>query len=265
MKELKNAVPEQYICKYIGVTTLLLHVLPSKTIRLSPFKEMNDPRETNGGGFELEPAVSDTPPYSMSEKTEIESSFRQRYKNNSFVFCATLDKKTGSKEMKRGYGMPRMWAQYGDNHAGACLVFDRAKLQSLADRKFLKDCWYDRVDYDPLMLSAGVGAYTFNYEEYKSKGFEYFKQLATQYKEQLYFRKHTDWQGEQEWRIATLSEEGSNTGLLLPYEDALKYIVLGDRATENTIKAVRYMYSGNIHQLKYVQDKEDFLLTHPSE
>lgn len=261
MEELKNAVPEQYICKYIGVATLVLHVLPSKTIRLSPFKEMNDPRETNGGGFELEPAVSDPPPYDWAEQAEIQSSFRQRYKNNSFVFCATLDENTGDKEMQRGYGMPRMWAQYGDNHAGACLVFDREKLQSLADRKFPKDCWYSSVDYDPQMLSAGEGAYTFSYEEYKSNGFEYFKQLATQYKEQLYFRKHEDWKGEQEWRITTLSEEGYDKGLLLPYEDSLKYIILGDRATENTIKAVRYMYKGEIRQLAYKQYLEDFLLT----
>ena len=34
------------------------------------------------------------------------------------------------------WARPRMWEQYGDNHAGACLLFDRGRFEAILHHRF---------------------------------------------------------------------------------------------------------------------------------
>jgi hypothetical protein len=111
----------------------LRKIAETRGLLMNTFPKLNDPRESKkwevgfyGTG---KPSVR---PEGVSEVVE-------RFKANIRVLSCSMgspDELTNSDRSGHGYAKPAMWAHYGENHSGACLVLDRKKLQSCIERAF---------------------------------------------------------------------------------------------------------------------------------
>ena len=61
------------------------------------------------------------------------------------------------EDYRRGYARPRMWEQYGDNHRGVCLVFDKAELHAtvMPQLEALGPHWHGAVTYSNAAIQEG--------------------------------------------------------------------------------------------------------------
>lgn len=120
----------KYVYHYTRAETAILSILPSGRLRFSPFSDVNDPRESRDWQICLGGDASDHPELIFVLNNEVNAAA----KHNARLLCMSRDQEcTGpqsTSEFYRGFGRPRMWAQYGDNHKGICLVFDRDRLDS---------------------------------------------------------------------------------------------------------------------------------------
>lgn len=112
-----------------------------------------------------------------------------------------------------GYNHPRMWAQYADNNAGACIVINEKKLINDKENiELLKGVKYtiDDVKYENPNLKNNFTIETevenFVSEHYKS----------------IFFKKHLDWQQEGERRYFSI--DGPDH---LSIATCIEYIILG--------------------------------------
>jgi hypothetical protein len=96
---------------------------------MSPVENMNDPREAKG--WVISP-ISATGGFDAVRFLTVQERLNVRLKRETKVACFSGDgapKENRDEEpLERGWAHPRMWAHYGGDHAGACLVFDKKKL-----------------------------------------------------------------------------------------------------------------------------------------
>jgi hypothetical protein len=122
------------LCHYTRKDTALEKILYTKKIKLSQLMFTNDPKESAGmqGGF-ISPINMDPEAQSIAhEVRELASRIRlEEWK----VLCLSRHRtergvRSGILEpLSKGYGRPRMWAQYAENHAGICLIFNGKYLE----------------------------------------------------------------------------------------------------------------------------------------
>lgn len=134
--------------------------------------------------------------------------------------------------------LPRMWALYGENGNGVCLVFDRDKiLKRISDTLAVSHNTINKsVIYKDIIqgmelihLDAEIAQY-FNLDslaEHKELGavHQYLDELA----DRVYFIKDIDWQNEFEYRIVCWQKKkgGCVLPIFVDIHDCLVAIVLG--------------------------------------
>jgi hypothetical protein len=121
-----------------------------------------------------------------------------------------------------------MWAQYGDNSRGFCLILDKEQLgirikDLAADPSHLLP---GNIDYPP-WIELIEGGVELPYGE-KREGkigdvFQYVNQNSVL--ESVYFRKNIDWIGESEYRWLLFSETFED--IFVSIEGVVKAVVLG--------------------------------------
>lgn len=123
------------------------------------------------------------------------------------LFCTVQDdqratKHSNDRQFHRGYSRPRMWAQYGDDHAGICLVLDRQALDAemrkqLANRGALYGGSVTYVNY----RHDDVDAFHLNYSLIRESSIEaVVNQKVEEFHRSYFFTKAEDWSNEIEWR-----------------------------------------------------------------
>jgi len=167
--------------------------------RLGLLARMNDPRESKDWIMSTAgPLGAPMPDWKALDKAVAD------YKGRVNIGCFSTDSVYGSSEnfARRGYGHPRMWAQYADNHTGACIAFDHRKLDSaIRERYFVaNDSWIycDKVNYvdthifEPmnLVVKANEG------QDISAAVKDHFISSGRA----VFFTKHIDWQDEHEYR-----------------------------------------------------------------
>jgi hypothetical protein len=135
---------------------------------------------------------------------------------------------------ERGHSRPRMWAQYSENYKGACLVFDKYKLD--ADiRSFCSSVGSSRVHAgnvvyrnprvlpsrtqpNPLMISV---------DEIDRLGFgDAVEAHISRHWKDLFFVKSRDWEQEREFRWLVRGD--GNEDFYIGIRNSLVGIALGD-------------------------------------
>jgi len=222
-----------YLYHYTSAKTLVEEILPSSTIKLGPFAETNDPRESKDWIFGF---GTNTGWEGMSE--EIERSIGQEIttlKETTKVLCLSKDddRKTGYNTNHLhywGFCRPRMWAQYGDKHSGVCLVFGRKELEdaivaTLVDKGLLfsGDVVYQDGSYSKAMRNR---AFILDADLAREKGVKAAVQTHLQrHWKDLFLEKAEDWRDEHEYRW--IFNDGKPGAAYNTIWGALKAIVLG--------------------------------------
>lgn len=126
-----------------------------------------------------------------------------------------------------GWARDRMWAQYGDGHAGVCLAFDRRKLVDAFTAAFQSrgELIAEEVAYsdDPRSLSYDNGRIG------KVGGECYATEYRRQHAPTLYLLKRLDYGGEREFRLVLLDDDVTGRDAFVPIRGALAYVMFGDR------------------------------------
>lgn len=135
----------------------------------------------------------------------------------------------------RGFALPRMWAQYGQNNNGVCFIIDKAKfINKITKTKRLnkKVLHHDDVNYKPLFEPYIIESEEIN--EMK----DYFSNLDDEilnyrffidnedFVKYNYFNKSTDWMQEKEYRFLAYNESPIFIGNLKEY---LVGVVIGEK------------------------------------
>jgi len=143
----------------------------------------------------------------------------------------------GETLVSHGCIKSRMWAQYGENHEGVCLVFSKEKLlksvrNACDDKKYM--FWEGSVDYKEYVADhAGYGSVPVNGDTFDTRSpvDVALDHICSHYHE-LLFRKQRDYKDEDEYRIVVLHKNHPSefcSPLELKVTDFLVGIILGDR------------------------------------
>ena len=235
---------ELYLYHYTRVETARDCILRSRSLKISSFRNTNDPKETKDWEFNY--ALGDENP-GIEETNIVGSAIASEIKCKSKVICFSKDNNFTdinplNQVFSRGFAKPRMWAQYGANHSGVCLIFNKKILDKNITEQFgssRNDIYQGSVSYVNRSISEDIykSAYTVNYPYYKRLGLaEYTKRHLYTHSPRLFFEKSTDWQGEDEYRWVIVGDEMDD--LYLKFDNALAGVVFGEATSEQDISQI---------------------------
>jgi hypothetical protein len=232
----------RYFYHYTTWATAAEHILPTGTLRLSPYSRMRDPLESEsvmlGAGVSYAPGDEQAQAELMRAHSEAQN-LLDRLRSNSKLLSMTVDaqwvhRTPNWSEARFGMGWTRarMWEQYADSHAGVCLVFERepfeaqvlAQLQERSHESRSGEVYYWRPDrgewpWPTILLDRS--------ESGTDQGRKHLERHFTDY----FFTKLVDWESEYEFRFVEPSEtEGYSH---VDYGDTLVGLVVGHKFPEN--------------------------------
>jgi Protein of unknown function (DUF2971) len=227
------ASAEMYVYRYRPVCRFLEEI-KSRRLYMSTFSKLNDPKESGLLHLNLWTRRRDT---KLPMLDEISRSATEFAKAHAKALCVTLDhgSAVGAGNLEatwgRGFAHPRMWAQYADNHRGACLIFDRAALHRAIKPSVPADShfWHGCVHYkNPSRIPvAALGQpEMLDYDRVNDAGFEraIFEHISV-HRELFFFQKALDWRDELEYRW--IIWDNKHSGHCVDFGDALKGVVVG--------------------------------------
>lgn len=232
---------EQYLYHYTKAETAIDFILKDKTLKFSGFNTTNDPRESKNWFFSAGTNENrDLSKYNPDTLSEI---MNPRIKATTHLLCFSKDRELTGQHLtdtpKRGFCKPRMWAQYGGNHAGVCLIFDFNSLSEEIRLNFSHKNWMaDHVVYRDRLLAEiqSEPAFTVGIDQLEDWGAEeYAFSHGQQYAKRLFFEKASDWENEDEYRWVIFD---TSDKIYLKYKSALKGIMFGEYCSEDSISKV---------------------------
>jgi len=220
----------QWVYHYTSLKTALESLLPSGKLRLGPFSTVNDPRESKSWVFSLSCPAGKTP--EEEEFVHLQELATSMVKNNCKVLCTSQDDPRAVADgvdysFHRGYARPRMWAQYGDEHRGVCLVLDRNALNDqIGDHLRGRGRVYSGpVEYANWHADE-VLAFNLNYGDIVDGSLDAVLQAKVERHHRAYFfTKAEDWSSEIEWRWVVCGTDSKPEDV--PLGGSLRAIVLG--------------------------------------
>ncbi len=212
---------------YTKKSTAIEHILCSKTLKLSSFKNTNDPHEYNNSFSE---GIIWNPNTRIHQ--DIFTTINKYIKNSIFSsFCKNTYRENILESI--GCAKSRMWSQYGDDHSSVCFVFSKKCLEHTIQSSISSDerMFMSSVEYFNLH-ELPYARFKYNNEARENTGHEhiFFNHILENYKS-IFFSKHIDYQDENEFRFVISSnypEKKAKTDCI-NIESSLKAIILGDR------------------------------------
>lgn len=224
----------KYLYHYTRIDTTIEYILPDQTLQFNSLENVNDPMESNPNHW----AFSNLEEGDTSG--DVHDQVADYFKTKTKVVCFSQDDQSewGSPGFNpldycaRGHSKPRMWATYGDDHKGVCLVFDKARLTTAfannlkGPGQLLKGA----VGYGKQLPDGDDGARVFDLQAFKADFDIAIQQKIADHHERYFLYKHVDWSTEDEYRfIITGGESGP---IELGFDDALVGAVVGAKCQE---------------------------------
>lgn len=231
MPDITKFNTKDYVAHYTKLDTVVKYILPSNKIKVGNIKNVNDPYENKINWFDIN--FKDENKYEgINSQAEEHQKLKSILSESIKIFAST-----DYEEIKNSAGLsghiycrPRMWAQYGDDHKGICLIFNKEKLNScFKNLPNIVKIYSDKVEYLEWLDTINSSSKDVEYEEVeeyindKNKLFEAISENS--FFEFKFFRKHYDWKNENEYRWLIISRERRD--LFVNFEDSLEAIVLG--------------------------------------
>lgn len=208
--------PENRLYHYCNLDTALELILPHNRLLLSPISKTNDPRENKSFVFST---IYNNPKYAnyAGWNRKVSEVLREDCK----IICFSDD-----SEGFWGYEYSRMWAYYGGNHKGVCLLLDKEEFlnenSEIINREYLRSIDYYKFDFNEPIESKYV-----DFTEAERVGFEQYIKNVFRPKnlDYLYFTKNHEWMSEHEIRLIHFSSNKENEYCSI--RKSLKHIFLG--------------------------------------
>jgi hypothetical protein len=232
--------PHKFVYHYTRAETLINNILPSMVLQMGSYQRLNDPREAKSWPFKF---YSRSPGGNALFTAALFAEATKNITQKTLVLCCSrddpsVDKNSEDLPIRSGYGHPRMWAQYADQHKGVCLVLDQELLHQRILAHFGDDNLFSGpVEYLNSMMgpssSSPAGCYDLIYlEDFVKRGVtEALEDHIRLFQKDLFFTKHQDWRDEWEYRWVVRTE--NDTPYLVPIADCLHSIILGQDCPGN--------------------------------
>jgi hypothetical protein len=227
---------------YTRLETALEHILFDWNLRMSPFSEMRDPRESQLLG--LEGVVAWTPDDQAERDmiTQFAELSRQAHdvKDRVKVLSLTHDDPSERDDLSsvfgRGFAHPRLWEQYADSHRGVCLCLDRDTLISRATHnvRHRGHLTHDAVTYVDAELAPEARSIILADVRDRAAGETLDEHLRTHVR-QLFFTKLKDWSTEMEYRLVLVTDD--DLPVLVGIRNVVRAIVLGEQVSDAYLPA----------------------------
>lgn len=241
----------KYIYHYRSADTAIKYILPEGKLRLGKYNCTNDPKEVKEWKFNL--AGSKGLDLPVQEWDVLSKWLSDELKSQTRVLCFSRDEAglTGNHMLdicKRGFCKPRMWAQYGGNHTGVCLVFDKDKLIKNLESQYGAGCLIisGDVQYRDRLIAEDFHhdqQYLINLDALDALGKSMYPEAHVRtHFQRLFFEKMTDWRAENEWRCVLFSK--TDEELFLDYKDSLVGVIFGNDASAECITEVKRLNQG---------------------
>lgn len=248
--------PNLWVYHYTSVETALEKIFPSGKLRMGVFSAVNDPRESKDWTFSL--SASSDKNVANDEFFAIQQQASTYIKAHCKLLCMSRDDPRSADDgpdyaFHRGYARSRMWAQYGGNHSGVCLIFDRHKLNNcIAQELGSKGKIYSgNVKYLNFDMNY-VNAFQVDYDEIASTSLTAaLNQKIEQYYKTYFFTKAEDWASEIEWRWVLRGNDVNPE--YVSFASSILAIVLGVDFPQKQLPDIEYFaLKFNIHLARIV-------------
>ena len=234
---------EDLLFHYTSEKTALLYILNTRKIRFGKLQNTNDPKESLNCipeididyGFMHGRFINISTLKARDLKFATEDIELEKMHEKYGVICFTSDKKS-NHIFDRGFAKPRMWAQYGEMHAGACIVIDKKEF----DKEFNKIKSFKKSRRVTYNLNEKNKSFILELEKkdiVNNKVNEKYQKLYNEKISNILFNKSIDWKEENEYRY--LIEMGDN-----PYIDISK-----------SLKGIIFSYKHNNSMDKYLIER----------
>jgi len=239
----------------------LEHILRNRELKFGSFLGTNDPQEyrsklTGAVGWGWDTNTSEI----MSTTTEIDNILQRR--SRFLSFC--INRYENSEIQEHGFLRSRMWAQYGDNHRGACIVVSKEKLL-----KILNSC----LGTDQELFSSNVTYRNFERKELsilhvngsdfdENNCIDIAYKFVLDNKDKYFFTKQIDYRDECEYRIVLLNKQKTSADddkLLINIDEAVIGVIFGDRFPDIYTPTVKGLLKGtNMIAKKLIWNKSGY-------
>lgn len=247
--------PDALVYHYTAAETAVSHILADGTLRFGPYEATNDPRETKSWQFNL--ATTGSEDLGKYPFVEISQQFSALLKRNAKVLCCSTDLPplTGDHVrdiLNRGFAKPRMWAQYGRNHTGVCLVFKKSRLLEKMREQFPSmSLMAGPVSYRNRLVTRDLTWHEFMIDMHRWElcgPSDYAREHITKHYQALFFEKLNDWRDENEWRAILWSQ--SPDPVYVRFGDALVGVMHGAGIdTEVSVKIAEMTDDANVEHM----------------
>ena len=245
--------PHKFVYHYTRAETFAERILPSQTLRMGSFQELNDPRESKTWPFKFySRSQAGNALFTPSLFHEATTYVTQR----TLVLCCSRDDpsihtESDDRPVRSGYGHPRMWAQYADRHKGVCLVLNQELLHASivssvgSDNLFSGPVEYLKTVQGPSSHPSRGGYDLVYLEDYVEYGLPRIMESHLRlFQKDLFFTKHDDWRSEWEFRWVLRSK--NDDPVFVPLGDCLHAVILGhDCPAEMTQKIIELCQVSN--------------------
>jgi hypothetical protein len=229
--------PESLLAHYTDAAAAFEHILPDERLRMSPYHRMRDPVESQ----DILPTMTWSGDQPGDDLAPFEVLRHIKAARDSMrVLAFSRDARDGGPDIDPvfdcSWARPRMWEQYGDNHAGVCLLFDRTRLEAHVrtlgeDRTFIDEVSYDRqgIAASPMRHLSDVRIFD------DAQRIDAVTEYVERYRHDFFFLKSDDFATEAEYRIVLRTDDEPAVGYTtddqgfayVGYGDALVAVVLG--------------------------------------
>lgn len=242
---------------YTSADAAVLGILATGTLRLSPFASTNDLWESRP----YYPGLSSHHDDSGDDELDAMELWKQidhHIRLHAKVACLTqdweVDRNVLDPDSLRGWAHLSLWAHYGGAHSGVCLRFDRTRLLDAFGVEQESDLIRRNGAVTYRSVSSGVGPESIDIGQIRQFGVDAVAAAyAEKNSESIFFRKHSDWSNEAEYRLVLL-----NTSVLPAHVDiraALNGVFLGDAFPSERLPALQAALEGYpdaaIHPLRF--------------
>ena len=240
---------DNLVCHYTTRETALEKILPTGKIMLNMLGKTNDPREYIDWGVTVTGGSDKMEPFWQAVAL-----VKENRKGKTKVLCLTMDDSKHQRFglMRRGFARSRMWAQYGGNHAGMCLVFDKKVLEAEIGKTVIstEDCYFGPVVYTDQDFGIEL-----NFDPTRETEADIQRVVDLYIRKNirsLFFTKHLDWRDEMEYRAMVYDDK--KEAVFSSITNCLKGIVLGHKFPAADIPLVQEYgrkYGSKVGQLQW--------------
>ena len=239
----------KYVYHYTSAKVAVEHIIPTNSLKVGRYANTNDPKETKDWRFSI--GSNQGRDLSAIDIEDISMEMTRGLKHQTNVICFSLDRELTGDHVRdiynRGFCKPRMWAQYGGNHSGVCLIFEKDGIERAILSKFspTMEIYSGPVTYRNRSIVPNLSEtpYMINLDYFERFGFEeYVKAHINTHYARLFFEKCKDWATEDEYRWVLFGSK--DTDLFFDYKSSLAGVVFGADCTESTISRIVDKYKG---------------------